>query len=153
MVEWHLYFIHQRSNDKIMKKRILKIVAVILLILIVHQIYWYFRIGGNLDLYICDLTNANLTQVSIFLDDNEIITSNFKNDTYSICENLTFKVSPSKHKLAITTSNGFKKEEYYFYTFFVKRVIVELSDDYSSNTDSFKFDFLSEWVYKRMVLE
>lgn len=138
-----------------MKKKIIKVIAVILLILITQQLYWYFRLGGNLGVYVCNESEIDSTKISLYLDDKEVINEYFNDNPYLSCKNLIFKVSPGKHKLVAVANDGAIKEEYYFYSTLVTRITMGLGTEFSSKDGSEKlsFYFSSEWVYKRLVIE
>jgi len=137
------------------KKKVIKFMILFLLILIGQQLYSYIGIGGNLDIYVCNVSEIDSVNITLYLDDEKVIHENFGDNPYLSCKNLTFKVSPGKHKLVAIARDGTIRDEYNFYSTLITRVTIELSKDYSNNSNDYNlgFQFFSEWVYKRFVLQ
>ncbi len=135
-----------------MKRKVFKVLIAILLIIFAHQIYWYIGLGGNLDLYLTNVSEQTPVNINLYLDGKRIAKEDF-NDKNLNYKNHTLKVSPGKHYLVAKTDDGEIEEELAFYSFFIKRITIELSnedsDDLGDNPD---FHFYPEIVLGKYVI-
>lgn len=137
-----------------MKKKIIVLIFLIFTILIIHQLYWYIQVGGNLQVFICN-TSEKKSDIELYLDDKKIIDKSFNDNSYLSCEVLSFKVFPGNHRLVAKTSEGIIEKEFSVYTSLVTRVNIELINKNVNQEDSnnFDFQFVSEWIFKKIVIQ
>lgn len=136
-----------------MKKKIIKSVLIVLALVLIHQIYWYINLGGNLDIYLNNSSPKASVNISLFLDGEKIIEDDFDNN-YLLYKNFTDKVSLGKHHLVAKTKDGKIKNEFYFNSLFVKRIKVELRNEDSDEIDEEpSFHFYPEIVFGKFIIE
>ncbi len=137
-----------------MRKYTLRFVFILFLLLTVHQSYWFIRLGGNLDVYICNMSKKDSMDINFYLDGKEVMKEVFKDNPH-LCKNLIFRVSPGKHKLTVIANNGEVKNDYSFYSTLIKRVTIEFSKKSSivEKSEKFNFDFYSEYLFGRFVIQ
>lgn len=117
--------------------------------------YWFIGIGGNLEIFICNISAKESTDIELYLDGKKIMEENFNDNPYLSCKSLSLKVFPGKHKLIAKTSDGSIQKEFSFISSLVTRIRIELTSEYPNLKDSNNFDFvfLPEWIIKKNIIE
>jgi len=135
-----------------MKRLIIRIVVILLLIVTIHQVYWYNKLDGNLVIYMSNVSEKDsIIDLNLYLDGEKVATENINNEFLSI-KVFPFKVFPGKHQLLITANNNAIKEEYNFYSLLVTRIIIEYN---GKSRDQSDLDFIigSEWVLGNFIIQ
>lgn len=121
-------------------KKILIILGIFLLVICLHQAYWYYSLGGNLTIWIHNQSEIELVDDTvIYLDGEEIIQDEYTNDILDY-KSYTFKVPLGKHTIKVSSEDKSLNKEISFNSFFMKRVIINFSNEYlESNGDDLNF--------------
>ena len=127
------------------------ILTVVLGLIIVHQIYWYSRIGGNLDLYVNNSTGEYPLSISLYLDGEKIMNKTLENNSF-MYKNHASSVSWGKHHIVAKTEDGKIENEFYFNVFLAKRIKIEFTRRSSSDINP-SFQFYPEILLDKFTVE
>jgi hypothetical protein len=130
-----------------------KIVGVLFLVLVIHQFYWYSNLDGNLIVYVSNVSEKDSVEISLLLDNNKINKGMYINSNSYSFKNYPLTVSPGKHTVTVETKEGEIKEKYTFYSFLIKRVIIEYQGEENQLDDNKKFLLDSESVFGNFIIE
>ena len=136
-----------------MKKRIIKVLGILVLLLIIHQFYWFNSLNGNLTIYVCNVSERDSLNIDLYLDNKKIGSDTFTNTSFYSFKKYPLNVSLGKHTMVIKTVNGKVLEEYECYTFLVKRVLVEYQGKDNQLDDNKEFLIQSESVFGNLVIQ
>lgn len=133
-----------------MKKKIIRFITIILLALIVQQVYWYNKLDGNLIIYVTNVSEKDSIDITLDLDGKEVL-NDMLTGKYINYKNKSFKISPGSHELIVKTNEGKIEEKYNFYSFFVKRIVIEYNGKRGDQKD---LDFIiwSETIFGNFII-
>ncbi|MBW1298654.1 hypothetical protein [Aquimarina litoralis] len=138
-----------------MKKKILITLILLMSTVIIHQIYWYRILNGNLSIWINNQSEVDLIEnVEVYLDDKEIINENLKSDLLDY-KSFTFKVSPGKHRLRIINKINKIDQEEVFHLILSKRTVIEFLDDFehSDAKNKIKVNVKIRNIFGKMIIQ
>ena len=135
-----------------MKKKIINIIGVLFIILIIQQAYWYNALEGNLVIYVTNVSEKDSLEINLYLDDKLIKKESYSNSEFYKFKNYPINIFPGKHSITVTTKNGEVKEKCDFYSFFVKRIIIEYQGEDNQLDNNKKFLIESEPVFRNLII-
>lgn len=131
-VQQHYYL---TINWKIMRNRVIKVIGGVLIGIIIHQVYWFNELQGNLIIYACNVSEKDSVKIKIYLDGEKISNDIYSNDNFYFFKKRILTRFPGKHKVVAKTYDDKNIKEYEFYSFFIKRVIVEYQGEHNQLDD------------------
>ncbi len=133
-------------------KKALKYLSIVLFAILFHQLYWYFGQGGNLIVFVSNHTEESLVDISLYVDGEKKINDKLEKGYLTSLKVFPFKLYPGKHHMKIIAKNGLIEKEFTFYSWLVRRVVIEYIED-DKNPEKPTFHISSEYVYRNFVLE
>jgi archaellum component FlaG (FlaF/FlaG flagellin family) len=137
-----------------MKKKVIVLIGLLLLIFS-HQFYWHSKLDGNLKFYISNMSTEekdDIPKIEVFIDGDEIFSKDLKKGPAN-GKTISLNVYPGKHEVIVKTKGDQIVEKYEFYSFLIKRVVIEYQGKDNLLDDSKEFLIHSNSVFGSFAIQ
>ena len=135
-------------------KKITKVIIAVLILIVIQQFYWFNKLNGNVIIYTNNTSERDSIEVNLYLDGQNISSDYISKTTLYSPKKIPLTISPWKHEIVVKADNNQIIEKYQFYSFLIKRVIIEYQGkDNQLDDENAEFLIDSHTVFRSLSIQ